>query len=83
MKSNWSLEMRLWWPFPKQTEQAKFNVVLTTYHLFLYEILYGLLHILALLAICKSSSRYNLLLMLDLKRDFLDLKFKNRHNNLW
>jgi len=78
MKSNWPLEMRLWWRFPKQIEQAKFNVVLTTDNLFLYEILYGLIDVLASPAICKSSNRYNLLLLLDLKCDFLNSKFKKR-----
>jgi len=41
MKSNWPSEMMLWWPLTKQTEQAKFNVVLTTDNLFLYEIMNG------------------------------------------
>jgi hypothetical protein len=78
MKSNCLLEKRLWWPFPKQTEQAKFNVVLTTDNLFLHEILYGLLHVLASLAIFKSPKLYYLLLLLDLKCGFLNFKFKKQ-----
>ena len=78
MKSNCPSEMRMWWPFPKRTEQAKFYVVLTTDNLFLYEIFYGLLHVLASMAICKSSNRYYLLLLLDLKSDFLNFKFKKQ-----
>jgi hypothetical protein len=74
----------MWWHFPKQTKQAKFYVVLTTDNLILYEILYGLLHVLASLAICKLSNRYYyyLLLLLDLRCDFLNFKFQNSRNNL-
>jgi hypothetical protein len=73
--------MKLWWPFLKQTEQANFNV--TTDNLLLYEILYCLLHILATLAICKSSTRYSLLLLLDLTCDFLNFKFKKTDKTIY